>query len=166
MFSSLISKIKEITHPVPSQQPVEYPECNDNDLNEDGFLVLGETQSDREAINGGTFDPNSVDTPPTYDQVMTAPVLSNQPSVFPTSLQTTLPLDGGRTPITAISDVPFKLAPSLAIVKDIQEDSSFSFICDTRPINFNWKKYDYDFSAEESVLRDYCLNGNDFNHYQ
>ncbi|KAL3832526.1 hypothetical protein ACJMK2_024161 [Sinanodonta woodiana] len=148
-----------------------------NDRTEDGFLLVGQTQSERTTVYTDRFN-NNVGAPPQYREIRQheqplpsyKEYTSNmmQYSLYPT------PPQGQDTNLTenvqmdkmnflapcsksAIADVPFVLACDTGILKSLKELQSGTFLWQN---HFCVEKYDYDFRVELSFLKEF---GGDIN---
>ena len=66
VFSALIRPFKRTSSAISVDDNARRP----GDEIEDGFLVVGETRSDRTTIRTTEFDSQHVDAPPSYDKQM------------------------------------------------------------------------------------------------
>ncbi|KAK6166617.1 hypothetical protein SNE40_023267 [Patella caerulea] len=156
MFSSIIGKLKELTQPNDALLPSPMPtDGQGNDTEEDGFLVVGETRSERTTIVGNEFNSATVDAPPSYNQSVIFPVsqdLDMPVPEYPADAYSIIATSTNSN-MTAISDLPFQLGPRMAVLKDIQEKNYFSLLA--KNTHFNWNSYDYDFKTEMSILNEF-----------
>ncbi|XP_041367577.1 uncharacterized protein LOC121382137 [Gigantopelta aegis] len=170
LFSSLKGLVKDTLNKNSKPTKPEYsaadmnphpPVCL-NDREEDGFLLVGETKSERMALRASQFNSHcGVLAPPTYSQVLppdkelpTYRVAMERGMSMIECQSSAPPANTNNNNDLLISDVPFVLAPSLTQQYQINQhnNSSEDYVLRT----FMWSKYDYDFSLERSCLRDYC----------
>ncbi|KAK7500786.1 hypothetical protein BaRGS_00008030 [Batillaria attramentaria] len=135
---------------------------------EDGFLVVGETASERTTVRASSFDVHGQYAPPSYDQVAvnnkSSPDASTQGfSMFATCAPTpsaeqasasSASGDGhssGHHP--AIKGVPFQLNPRL---QDKERLMSLFSDLNLQCARFDWQKYEYDFDFERESLKELC----------
>lgn len=129
-----------------------------SDREEDGFLVVAETESERTTVYASGFTGN---TPPDYNQVGNTnyhpptymdymkETVSKTSQQEPTLSYNTIPLSSH----TEISGVSFEVAPDLKVIFDMHQSASenYSFLQST---DIDACRFTYDFSLEEKVLRD------------
>ncbi|KAL5007878.1 hypothetical protein ScPMuIL_016684 [Solemya velum] len=124
----------------------EYPE-------EDGFLVVGSSASDRTKVTASEFD-GRINSPPKYDEVLgsedlptyndylssqTTPQTENISNISQFNIQT--------NPLSPIADLPFSLSCDLLSINNLSHLDLTHSTCD-------YSLYEYDFLVEHSVLRD------------
>lgn len=128
------------------------------DREEDGFLVVAETESERTTVYASDF---TGDTPPDYNQVGNTkyplPTYMNymEGNANQTSQQqstmsyNTIPLSSH----TEISGVSFEVASELQVIFDMHQSVSNGY-SSIQSSDIDACRFTYDFSLEEKVLRD------------
>lgn len=137
---------------------------------EDGFLVIGETASERTTVRTATFDKHGHNAPPAYDQQVAGGAISPGAdtsqrglSMFASctltpSCQTESKSPSGsdhhhNTHHPAIVGVPFQLNPRL---QEKERLSSVLAQLDLHYKHFDWAKYEYDFDFDRASLKELC----------
>ncbi|XP_039256166.2 uncharacterized protein LOC120332896 [Styela clava] len=158
--------------PHPPQQPVPYNESRNNDLEEDGFVLVGETEDERNAItpdrrdqdlppmyqfseNERDFNPSqrTYSFPPTYENtpLRNNPQQSQGSTRGQLNSQTSTSSLHGQNPTakSPLHDIPFKIDDSVACAFNYGQ-----FNVDIGD-EFSWStaQYHYDFTTERSVVQ-------------
>lgn len=141
-----------------NSDPSTAPEHRDSDREEDGFLLVGETLSERTTVLGN--QKCTIDQPPAYSQIiMSNPVWSSDTASSNQLTPSTRNNISERnvSHISPLSDVPFKFSADLEIIAKCL-DLQLDFNLPSRDI---FQDYNYDFNFEKSLLRDldYSNNG-------
>lgn len=133
-------------------------EQRESDREEDGFLLVGETASEKATVFA--YKECTVNQPSAYSQViMSSPVCSSDPQntdQFNTSIRNNFS-HGNVSHISPLSDVPFKFSTNLEIIAKCL-DLQLDFNLPSRDI---FQDYKYDFNFEKSLLRDLDHSNND-----
>ncbi|XP_021375207.1 uncharacterized protein LOC110464350 [Mizuhopecten yessoensis] len=179
MFSSLIrpltNRINNAGRRV-TNNPPERGQTQDNE--EDGFLVVGQSRSERTTVRNCDFTGN-INSPPDYHSLIQNQVTTDSSENLPSytqycrSLSTSSSMSmetsqctnfnqnaangnymGDQDDMlghnTAVSDVPFVLNPQIQTMVDITHGNVPCL--HQHPINLS--KYSYDFSLENSMISD------------
>lgn len=174
MFNSILEKLRSPTQPENQQLfSVMGPGRADQgrpDQEEDGFLLIGETASERNTILPAHHTPNS-GYPPSYSQVeqsannpvqpsssraWSSHLLSSPPPTSsPVGRSNQVDSQTGHSPTYAnlvTEDIPFRLSEQLYFAQKLSTDTSY-FAVPHLP-SYNPTKYLYDFEEERRMLRE------------
>ncbi|XP_067650100.1 uncharacterized protein [Haliotis asinina] len=153
MLHSVFGRLKLLPE-AQAKQTCHAPVHSHDDREEDGFLLIGETASDRTTITHQQYvDEHRIHSPPHYSQTQT-----QQPPGYHVAITTGAGMNMQLSPLHTssnnnhmlpLADIPFILAPHLSL---LQRLDSLDKQLETATID--WSKYDYDFSLEMNYLRD------------
>lgn len=151
-----------VTRPFQSQQSRSgstNQQSEEVEREEDGFLLVAETESERTTVYASNF---TGDSPPDYNQTQIKDTQSQLPTYMDymqwngqQNTQNNSAMDYNTIPLTShseITGVTFKISPQLQVIFDLHEASSHGNPVHRRDLDIS--RASYDFSLEEKVLRD------------
>ncbi|XP_048737128.1 uncharacterized protein LOC125652172 [Ostrea edulis] len=153
-----------VIRPFQSQQSrsgVTNQQSGELEREEDGFLLVAETESEKTTLYASNF---TGDSPPDYNQAQMQQTQSQPLSYMEYNMQwngnqtpqNESPMDYNTIPLTSHSDisgVTFKIAPQLQVMFDLHESASSRGHSLQRQER-DGSRFCYDFSLEDKVLRD------------
>ncbi|KAK3603586.1 hypothetical protein CHS0354_017300 [Potamilus streckersoni] len=169
----MLSFLKSITRSISSSDENSLPvQQSHSDRIEDGFLLVGQTRSERTTVYTDRFNKN-VGAPPQYGEIRqheeflpsykeyTSNSVQYSPNPTPPQGQDTNFCEDRQmdqmnllvpSSKSAIADVPFVLACDTGILNSLQELKGGFFLWQN---HFCVEKYDYDFAVELSYLKEF-----------
>ncbi|XP_041479187.1 uncharacterized protein LOC121426853 [Lytechinus variegatus] len=177
MFNSILEKLLP-----PTQSQCQQTSCSTasdlsrqdgSDQEEDGFLVVGETMSERNTVLPAHYSANRQQgQPPTYSQVQQSatsyPIQTSSSGTWSSFVRSSVPSTSsnpaGRSDVVSerdhsptyatliTKDIPFQLSEQLRCAHKLSTDMSY-FAVPPLP-TFNPTKYFYDFDEERRILRE------------
>ncbi|XP_046334802.2 uncharacterized protein LOC124117115 isoform X1 [Haliotis rufescens] len=158
MLQSVFSRLKLLPQSQTKDVTRYPPDGNHDDREEDGFLMIGETASDRTTVTHQQYvDQHRMHSPPDYAQTQ-----MEQPPGYQGAMTTGVvgmnmqlsPLDmfSNNNHMLPLADIPFQLAPHLSLLQRLDSlDNRLGLQTSTLDLS----KYDYDFSYELKYLQEF-----------
>ncbi|XP_061174060.1 uncharacterized protein LOC133183118 [Saccostrea echinata] len=151
-----------VIRPFQSQQSrsgMTNQQSGESEREEDGFLLVAETESERTTVYTSNF---TGDSPPDYNQTQIKDTQSELPTYMDymhwnghQNAQNNSAMNYNTIPLTShseITGVTFKISPQLQVIFDLHDAASHSNLVHQQERDI--PRLSYDFSLEEKVLRD------------